>query len=127
MDNSELSNTLPLAEEVLTVDKRVEDGRQIRVHTRVEHRQELLRETLQENVVDVQRVPIGEFVTEAPQIREEGDLVIVPVIEERIVVERRLFLVEEVRIRRSTREVQTEIPATRRVMHADIEEIEADQ
>jgi len=35
-----------------------------------------------------------------PAVREEGDTIIVPIVEEVLVIERRLFLKEEVRIRR---------------------------
>jgi stress response protein YsnF len=35
-----------------------------------------------------------------PAIREEGDTIVIPIVEEVLVVERRLFLKEEVRVRR---------------------------
>jgi stress response protein YsnF len=40
-------------------------------------------------------------VTQAPEIREEGDVLIVPILEEIMVVEKRLVLKEELRIRRT--------------------------
>ena len=120
-------DTVPIVEEVLTVQKHVEDGRQVRVRTIVENRDEVIHDTMRKGVVDVQRVPVGEFVTEAPRVREEGNVLIVPVVEERLVVERRLFLVEEVRLCRSTEEVPVDIPATRRVMRAVVEDVSADQ
>lgn len=45
-------------------------------------------------------MPIGRIVDAVPHIREEGDTTIMPVVEEILVVERRLILKEEVRIRR---------------------------
>jgi cysteine sulfinate desulfinase/cysteine desulfurase-like protein len=49
--------------------------------------------------LDVQRVPIGQFVDRAPAPRQEGDVLIVPCIEEVVVVEKRLRVREELRIR----------------------------
>lgn len=57
--------------------------------------------------VDVERVPVGEIVDEAPQVREEGDVLIVPVIEEVLVVTKRFRVIEEVRVTK-TRDVRTE-------------------
>jgi len=44
--------------------------------------------------------PWGYIVQEVPEVREEGDLTIIPVVEETVFIERRLVLKEEVRIRR---------------------------
>ena len=35
-----------------------------------------------------------------PTIREEGDTIVIPIVEEMLVIERRLLLKEEVRVRR---------------------------
>jgi uncharacterized protein (TIGR02271 family) len=48
--------------------------------------------------VIVERVPVGRVVEAAPQVRSEGDTMVVPVLEEVLVVEKRLMLKEEVRI-----------------------------
>jgi uncharacterized protein (TIGR02271 family) len=50
--------------------------------------------------VEVERVAIGKPIDAVPPIREEGDTIFIPVVEEVLVVERRLVLKEEVRIRR---------------------------
>jgi stress response protein YsnF len=50
--------------------------------------------------VEIGRVPVGRPVDTMPPVRQEGDTTIVPVVEEIIVVGRRLILKEEVRIRR---------------------------
>lgn len=58
-----------------------------------------------ENVA-IERVPVGTIVSEAPPVREEGDVLVIPLLEEVAVVERRLLFREEVRIQRirTTRE-----------------------
>ncbi len=50
--------------------------------------------------VVVERVPVGRVVDAAPPIRQEGDVTILPVMEEVVVIERRLVLKEEVHFRR---------------------------
>ena len=59
--------------------------------------------------VEIERVPIGRTIEVVPSISQEGDTTIIPVVEEIVVVERRLVLKEEVRIRRvSTKEQHQE-------------------
>ena len=91
---------IPLAAEELAVTKqRVETGR-VRV-TRVTHETEqTIDELLGRETVDVSRIPIGQPIETMPSVREEGDTIIIPVVEEVLVLERRLFLKEEVRLRR---------------------------
>ena len=60
----------------------------------------LVDEVLTHETVEVERVPIGRPVVGRPPIREEGDTTILSVVEEIVVVERRLILKEEVHIRR---------------------------
>ena len=64
-----------------------------------EHEQ-LLDETLAREQVEVEPSPIGKVVEVPPSVREEGDTIIIPIVEEILVVERRLLLKEEVRVRR---------------------------
>jgi len=49
-------------------------------------------------------VPVGRVVSEAPQTRQEGDTLIVPILEEVLVVEKRLMLKEELHIRKQSSE-----------------------
>jgi len=57
-------------------------------------------EDLVHSRVEAVRVPSGKPVDVVPPIREEGDTTILSVVEEIVVVERRLILKEEVHIRR---------------------------
>jgi len=57
----------------------------------------------------VQRVPINRYVEVAPGIRSEGELTIIPVLEEVLVVERKLLLKEEIHVQRTvTKETVTQ-------------------
>jgi uncharacterized protein (TIGR02271 family) len=63
---------------------------------------------LEKEEVEVERVAVGRVVETAPEIRREGDTLIVPLVEEVLVVEKRLVLREEVRV--TTRRSQTRQP-----------------
>jgi len=93
---------VPLAEETLAVSKReVETGRvQVALTTEIET--VVARETLRGRRVEVERVPIGRTLDEGeapPRSREEGDTLVVPLVEETAVVVKRLVVREEVRLR----------------------------
>jgi hypothetical protein len=60
-------------------------------------REELVEQLLRKERVEIERVPMGRVVQEVPQVREEGDVTIIPVMQETAFVERRLVLKEEVR------------------------------
>ena len=114
---------IPLVEETahVAIEKTV-TGR-VRVSTTTEVVQELARADLRSDNVDVTRVPIGREVTQIPQVRTEGLVTIVPVIEEILVVEKRLFLKEELHIRRSVETETVEVPIELRKQHATIERV----
>jgi stress response protein YsnF len=54
-------------------------------------------------------------------VRTEGDVTIVSIIEERLVVEKRLFVVEELHLRRTSVVEQVELPTTLRRMSVSVE------
>ena len=119
--------TIPLVTETVRIDKRQVVSGRVRVRTETETRDEVARESLLRESLEIVRVPIDRAVNEQPQIRTEGDVTIVPVVEERLVVERRLFLVEEVRIRRRTASEDVELPVTLRAQRAVIERLDANE
>jgi uncharacterized protein (TIGR02271 family) len=92
------------AEEVSVAKRRVVTG-QVKVGTITRESEQLVEELLEHEHVEIERTPIGKQVDKAPPVREEGDTLIIPILEEIVVVERRLLLKEEVRVRR-TREKQ---------------------
>ena len=93
-------DVLELLEERAEVSRRIVTGQTVRVSTATRWREQLVDELLARETVDVERVPIGRVVNAIPDVRQEGDVTIVPVMEEVLVLERRLVLKEEVRIRR---------------------------
>jgi stress response protein YsnF len=61
-----------------------------------------------------------------PAVRTDGDVVIVPILEEVLVVEKRLVLKEELHIRRQVNHEDVEVPVTLRKQRAVIERLGPD-
>ncbi len=111
---------IPIVAEEAYVIKRTAHAERVTVRTLPEEEQIVLRDHVSREHLDVTRVPIDREVAEPPQIRTEGDLTIVPVLEERVVLEKRLFLVEELHVRRTTHSEPVEIPTTVRRTRVEI-------
>lgn len=77
--------------------------------------------------VDVERVPVDIVVDAPPEMRREGDVTIIPVVEERLVVEKRLVLVEEIHIRQRTVFQKERVEAELRKQRVTVERINADE
>ena len=90
---------VPLRAEELVISRRKVDGEAVRVATLTREREQQIDEELRHDRVEITRVPIGRRVESAPPVRAEGDVTIMPVLEEIIVVERQLILKEEIHIR----------------------------
>lgn len=91
----------------------------VRTHTeeRVIDPIELQRESL-----EVDRVAVGREVAAAPTTREEGDVLVIPVVEEVLVVRKALVLREEIRVRRRRHvERRPAEPMSVRVERAEVE------
>lgn len=108
-DDTGKTATIELHAEDLSVGtRRIETGR-VRVALRNETVDHAIEVPLSRESIEVERVCIGRVVEVVPEIRQEGDVTIYPVMEEVIVTERRLVLREEVRVRRvRTTEVHRE-------------------
>ena len=91
---------IPLHAEDLTVSKLQVAGDIVRVRTVTREHETFVDETLNHERVQIERIPIGRQVEAIPPVRQEGDTTILSVVEETLVIERRLILKEEVHIRR---------------------------
>jgi uncharacterized protein (TIGR02271 family) len=113
--------TLPLVEEQLSVEKRkVETGR-VRISTVVDERQEWVRENLIREEVSIERVRMERLVDQPPPMRQDGDMLIIPLVEEVLVVEKKLMLREELRIRTQRHTDKIEQPVTLKSTRAVIQ------
>ena len=112
---------VPLAEEELRIEKREVLTGKVRVQTVVDTFDKVARASLEGEHVEVTRVPIGKEVKVAPAQRTEGDVLIIPILEEVLVVDKRLVLKEELRISRRTTTENVEVPVTVRKQRAVVE------
>lgn len=120
---------IQVVEETARIKKRMVETGRVRVQTRTEATEEMLRETLRSDAVGVTRVPIDRVIAEgevAPIPRTENGVTIIPVLEEVLVVEKRLVLKEEVHIRQTSSGEAVEVPVTLRRQHAVVERVSAD-
>jgi uncharacterized protein (TIGR02271 family) len=105
---SESPLVAPVIEETLDVHTTsVETGR-VRLRKVVHEREETVDPPLLHEEVVVERVPINRIIEGPVSVRSEGDTLIIPLVEEVLVVEKRLLLKEEVRI--TKRRVETHAP-----------------
>jgi len=115
---------LPVIEEQLELRKRTVETGGLRVHKTVHEREELIDEPLLREELQIERVPINRPVSAPLEVRYEGDVMIIPVLEEVLVVEKRLVLKEELRVTRSRRLESSPQRVTLRTEEATIERIE---
>jgi uncharacterized protein (TIGR02271 family) len=91
---------VPLLAEEIAISKQVIETGRVQVARVTHEREQLIDELLAHQTAEIERVRIGQQVDTMPAVREEGDTIVIPIVEEVLVVERRLFLKEEVRVRR---------------------------
>ena len=117
---------LQLLDETLSVSKRQVVTGHVTVTTRTEVRDEVAEIALNRHHVDVTRVPVGRIVEGHPTVRTEGDTTIVPVVEERYVVVKQIYLKEELHIRHIVEREVVTAPVQLRRQHAVIERQDID-
>lgn len=114
---------LPLMEERATVTKKKIVTGRVRVSTHTEAVETLVPLELGRMEVEVVRVPVDRKVDKAPEVVVDGDLTIIPIVEERLVVVRELYVREEIHIRRVEHRDTTEVPVTTRRQTASVERL----
>lgn len=91
--------TLLLHAETAALSKRVRRTL-VRATRTTSTQDDIVSAELNHEHVEVERVAIGRVVDVVPPIRQEGEVTIMPVVKEELVVVRRLILTEEVHLRR---------------------------
>ena len=117
---------IQLLEEELSITKRPVVTGRLKVATRTLTHDEVAEVTLERDVLDVSRVPVGQFVDVAPKVRTEGDTTIVPIVEERLVMVKQLYLNEKLHIRHSVERETFQEVVPLRSQHAVVEHVDAD-
>ncbi len=114
---------IPVIAEDLTVDKRVVETGRVRLSKVVRAEEQTFDVPVMQEDVSVERVRVDRVVDAAPEVRQEGDTLIIPLVEEVVVVEKRLMVREEVRVTRRRREVQEPHSVTLRQEDVKVERL----
>jgi uncharacterized protein (TIGR02271 family) len=118
---------VPVIGEQLMLGKRIVDaGRGVRVTKRVHEKHVPVHEQLWCDEVAVARVAVDQLVDTLPQSRYEGDTLIVPVVEEVVVTEKRYRIKEELRITTTRRQHEYRDTVPLRVEDVQVETFAAD-
>jgi uncharacterized protein (TIGR02271 family) len=118
---------VPVIAEELDVQKRVVEMRKVRINKVIHEHETVVDEPLFRDEVEVERVLVHQPIEEPVTVRYEDDTIIVPIMEEVLVVQKQLILKEELHIRK--RRVETHQPQqlTLRREEARIEYLKPDE
>lgn len=121
---------VPVVEEQVSVGRRVVETGRVRVQLVTEQEEQQVQAALRSEHVAVERVPVGRELRPgeappAPREEEGGAVLVVPVLEEVLVVEKRLVVREELRLRRQVSAETVSTPVTLQRQHATVERLPA--
>ncbi len=122
--SAEQSTVIPVIQEDVHVGIRTVERGGVRVNKRVEEREEVVEQPVFREEVSVERTTIGRPIDGVIGTRQEGDTLIIPVLEEMLVVEKRLVLKEEIRITKRRIDETEKASVILREEHIDIEHID---
>lgn len=116
---------IPVIEEQAHVTRKVVESGKVRISKNVREDEVLVDVPIVHEEVDVQRVPVNQYVDQAPPaVRYEGDKMIITVLREELVLVKRIKVVEELHIiNRKTEEHNTQ-PISLRTEEINIERVQ---
>lgn len=114
---------VPVIREEIAVGKRVVESGRVRVRKVIREEQETVDEPLAREEVTVERIPVERVVSGPLPSRREGDAFVIPIVEEVLVVEKRLMLKEELWVRKRTVEERRPETVTLRREEAVVERL----
>ena len=119
---------VPVIQEDLQVRKgEIEIGR-VRLTKTVNEREDMVDEPLMQDEVVVQRIPINRVVDgRMPDVRYEGDTMIIPLFEEVMVMQKRVVLKEELRITKRRFETRNPQSVTLRSEEVNVERLRSQE
>jgi uncharacterized protein (TIGR02271 family) len=115
---------IPVVAERLEVEKRRVEAGGYRIRKTVIEREEVVDEPLMREEVHVKRVPVNKVVEGPVPVRHVGDTMVIPLLEEVLVVEKRLMLKEELHVTKAEVEAYRPQRVTLRSEEAHVERIE---
>jgi uncharacterized protein (TIGR02271 family) len=124
---SETIRIIPIIQEELVVEKQKRETGRVRVFKHVEFREETVEEPGYIEELQFERVPVNEVIDSPQKARYEGNTLIIPLIEEELVVQKRLVLREELRVTKKRRETLNKQDVTLRREEVSIDRLEPER
>lgn len=110
--SDETERRIPLVEERARIEKREVERNRVTIRTATTEHHQVLAEALRREKADIRRVAVNQEIDAMPGVRTEGDVTIIPIVEERAVLVKRLVLVEELHVQRKVEQEVVEVPVT---------------
>jgi stress response protein YsnF len=123
------TSSIPIVEEKPDITKRQVVVGRVKVKTVTHAVDEMASQELISQGIEIERVPIEVYIehgTPVPTTRVEGNVTIIPVLEEVMIVERKLLWKEDVRIIHNETRETAEFPVTLRKQRAIIERLNSE-
>jgi len=114
---------VPVIEEEVKVGKRVVESGRVQITKHIEQREQIVDEPLLRDEVEIKRVPINRPIDRVIEPRQVGDELIIPVMEEVLVVRKQLILKEELHVRRTQKQTRRPQRVTLRAERAEIKRL----
>jgi uncharacterized protein (TIGR02271 family) len=115
---------IPVIEEKLKVQTRERITGTLEIRKTIHERTEIVDQPLHAEEVEIRRVAVNRFVDEPMPVRHEDDTMIIPLLEEVLVVEKRLLLREEVHVKTVHKELHNPQEILLRQERVDIERVD---
>lgn len=125
MSQRQMQTVVPVIEEELKIGKRMLESGRVRIIKRIEQRQQLVDQPLLKDEVEIERVPLNKPINHVIPVRKVGNVLVIPVMEEVLVVQKRLILREELHVRRKQTHTRRPQRITLRAERAEIKRIKS--
>src|SRR4051812_30831887 len=92
-------SSIPVIKEEVEVEKKVIEKARVQLSKTVDEETETLNLPVMNEEVRIERIPINKIMDKAPEpVRYEDETMIIPVLREVAVIEKKILLVEEIRV-----------------------------
>ena len=115
------ATVIPVIQEEAHIAAQATERGRVRITKRVHTHEETVDTPLRQERVQVERVPVAQIVESPVTMHYDGDTLVIPVMEEILVVEKRLLLKEEVRVTKYIGEAHHQDSITVRAEEVDVE------
>ena len=105
---------IPVVEEEAHLEKRLVERNRTRITKQVHTEEETIETPLRQERVQVERVPVERIIDSPVTSHYDGDTLVIPVMEEVLIIKKKLFLKEEVRVTKYVGEIEHQETVTQR-------------